>query len=242
MNEELRHSAKGTTWKKKVHKYIDIINGRYVYPQEEVKGFDTKKYTELYKQRVSEIKKQHAIEERNRVEEKHKNDKKRPSSKFTSERLQKRANEILSSGKTDSKTLARGKDFLKKANQARNTFWKNAMNSAKGVGQSHSDFYKRAGEGKAKNKTYRKNQRRAKLESLIFKGKRIVKKALSKLGVDMSNRAIQSRKKKKRSKSKITLRPNSSSRTTKKRSNTKVTVTSNLMPAGTKKTIKPKKR
>ena len=32
MQNELQHSAKGSHWQKKNHKYIAIENGRYIYP------------------------------------------------------------------------------------------------------------------------------------------------------------------------------------------------------------------
>lgn len=35
-NIYLAHSAKGTTWSKKDHKYLDIINGRYIYTKSQL--------------------------------------------------------------------------------------------------------------------------------------------------------------------------------------------------------------
>ena len=226
-HNSLRHSAKGSHWKK-LTKYIAKIGDRYIYPSDKQNskhggssgsfGKSTKKHGGSSGEAniMSDAKKKQGS----------KSSASTPSRDYAPLPFAKSKQNPTGEKKAAAVRTKRNSMIISTASAKRK---KTNLS-----GKSHSYMeglyreymgrervLKRSGTGKPKNKTARKNQRREKLRSLIFKGKRLVKKALKRMGVDTSNRAKQQRKKARKA-----------------RNATTVTVTSNLMPARTKKTVK----
>lgn len=59
MNNHIEHSAKGTHWTKKRHKYLSKINGRYIYPTE----YSNRQKERHYDRQVQNVKKKYKIDD-----------------------------------------------------------------------------------------------------------------------------------------------------------------------------------
>lgn len=169
-SDTLQHSR--GPWKK--HKYTAIKNGRYIYPGESVEGA-ARNYRQAAKTAAREQEKG-----KNRTAQNY-----RARGAFiNTNRATWEANE-----KARIATGPTAKKYKKQAAINRHVYEKgissgateeNSKSSARRITDSNGLLAKPYSKN-LKNKTYRKNQRRAKLESLIFKGKRKVKKLLKNL-------------------------------------------------------------